>query len=152
MNYSRRLIGFWALTLAFLSVSNSVRAQDDPLPALQKRIDTFFLALTADGAEPKAAFDELLAGSPLEKSDDVKKLVDEVRKFDDRYGDFLEAEQVSSKRVGKDLVLIKYLYKGQKFPVVWHFAFYRAPAKAAPARPWAVILLRFDTRVEQLGQ
>lgn len=146
------LFALAALIMTALAGDATVRAQDDPLPAIQKRIDSFFLALTADGAEPKSAFEELLAGSPLEKSDDVKKLVEEVRKFDDRYGEFLEVEQVAAKRVGKDLVLLKYLYKGQKFPVVWHFAFYRAPGKSSPPRPWAVILLRFDTRVEQLGQ
>lgn len=152
MRYSVKLVGLLIVSSLALATGSSGSAQDDPLPAIQKRIDGFFLALTSTDAEPKVAFDELLLGSPLEKSDDVKKLVEEVRKFDDRYGDFLEAEQISAKRVGKDLVLIKYLYKGQKFPVVWHFAFYRAPSKAAPPRPWAVILLRFDTRVESLGQ
>lgn len=152
MSFPRSWFGPAVILAIVCGVPTSVLAQDDPLPGLQKRIDGFFLALTADDAEPKGAFDELLAGSPLEKSDDIKKLVEEVRKFDDRYGEFLEAEQVSAKRVGKDLVLLKYLYKGQKFPVVWHFAFYRAPSKTPASRTWAVILLRFDTRVEQLGQ
>lgn len=152
MSNSTRMAAVAAALAAALALTQPARAQDDPLPGLQKRIDAFFVALTMDGAEPKSAFDELLVGSPLEKSDDVKKLVDEVRKFDDRYGDFLETEQVSARRIGKDLVLMKYLYKGQKFPVVWHFAFYRAPSKAAPSRAWTVILVRFDTRVELLGQ
>lgn len=137
---------------SLMAMCATARGQDDPLPGLQKRLDNFFVDLAAPSAEPKAAFDELLAGSPLEKSEDVKKLVDEVRKFDEKYGDFLEAEQISAKRVGKDLVLIKYLYKGQKFPVVWHFAFYRAPNKSIAARSWGIISVRFDTRVELLGQ
>ena len=130
----------------------SLLAQEDPLPDLQKRIDGFFVALTTVGAEPKTAFGELLAGGPLEKSEDVKKLVDEVRKFDEKFGVFIEAEQVSTRRIGKDLVILKYLYKAQKFPVVWHFVFYRVPAKTGPPRSWSVISVRFDTRVELLGQ
>jgi hypothetical protein len=126
-------------------------AQEDPLPDLQKRVDTFFLAFSTPGADPKTAFGDLLAGGPLEKSEDVKKLVDEVRKFDERFGLFVEAEQISARRVGKDLVLLKYLYKGQKFPVVWHFVYYRVPNKLGPSRPWSIISVRFDTRLEMLG-
>ena len=148
MNHQPRLL--LVVIVSSAAFAATARGQEDPLPAIKKRLDTFFASLTANGAEPKAAFDELLLGSPLEKSDDIKKLVDEVKKFDDKYGDFLEAEQVSAKLVGKDLALVKYLYKGQKYPVVWHFAFYRPPSKGVATRSWSVISVRFDTRVDLL--
>lgn len=57
------------------------------------------------------------------------------------------------KSVGKDVVLLKYLYKCEKFPVVWYVAYYRDFTRAVTASDdrWVVISIRFDTQVEALG-
>jgi hypothetical protein len=54
--------------------------------------------------------------------------------------------------IGRDLVLLRYLYKGENFPVVWYFTFYRTTA-AGETGPgtWRTIAVRFDTDLELLG-
>ena len=49
-------------------------------------------------------------------------------------------------------MLVRYLLKCEKFPVIWHVVFYRNFARAAGATEdtWVVISVRFDTQVEAL--
>ena len=75
-----------------------------------------------------------------------KKLVDAASKLPDQYGAFVAAEQVRRKQVGNDLVLLTYLYKAERYPVVWRFAFYRP----RPSDKWTVVSLRFDSKLLDL--
>ena len=48
---------------------------------------------------------------------------------------------------------MRYLYKCENFPVVWHFTFYRTPGAGdarAKGAAWRVVAVRFDTELEQL--
>jgi len=52
-------------------------------------------------------------------------------------------------------VFLRYLYKCEDFPVVWTFGFYRPisrPDTPPDETAWRVILVRFDTEVEQLAR
>ena len=58
-------------------------------------------------------------------------------------------------RAGNEsLILMKYLYKCEDFPVVFYFTFYRKPERGdlpAEKNDWRVIIVRFDTELELLG-
>jgi len=103
-----------------------------------------------------AAYGDLLVGSPLSKETKaVDALVQQTARIKQLYGEYRAFERVSQKRVGTDLVLLKYLYKCENFPIVWHFAFYRTPSRAdlktETGDGWRVIMVRFDTELELLG-
>ena len=113
-----------------------------------------FLQGVAQGDEDEA-FNEVLAGSQLkEQGGAVKTLIDKSKDLVDRYGAHRENEAISAKRIGKDVVLLKYLFKCEKFPVVWHVAYYRDSVRSANNSDdrWVVISLRFDTQLESLAQ
>ncbi|MGE0537315.1 MAG: hypothetical protein AB7O68_20250 [Pirellulales bacterium] len=102
------------------------------------------------------AYDQLLAASPtLKRSEGLADLKSKTRELEKRYGRYQSFERVGTRRIGQDVVLLKYLYKCENFPVVWYFTFYRPATSAADALPagtgWRVIALRFDTQIELLG-
>lgn len=124
---------------------------EDDLKSVKARIDTFFQSLTNPTLGPERAFPELIANGPLkDRTDDIKKLIEQALALDLRYGDYSGHDFASSKTVGADLVFLKYLYKGERFPVVFCFTFYRAGPIGGFDRDWSLIGLRFDSRIEAL--
>lgn len=118
---------------------------------LEDRVIRFFNDVAA--GKENDAFNELLHGSQLlEQDDDVQALIDKSKLIEDRYGPFQDSERIDAKRIGNDLVLMKFLFKCEKFPVVWYFAFYRdfRRAPTATSNDWVVIAVRFDSQVERL--
>ena len=148
-NLSRLAIGLLAAS-AVAATSAAAHAQDDPvLTSLGTRVERFFTNLTAAAADSETkALDELLAEGPLAGSDEIKALAEQVQKLDGRFGPYVSSEQVEAKRVGSDLVLLRYLYKAEKYPVAWYFTFYRPPV--GEANKWIAVSVRFDTRLEAL--
>ena len=106
------------------------------------------------GSAQKKAFEEFLIGSPLlKKTADRESLLKKTSELTGLFGEYRAFERISAKRIGNDLVLMKYLYKCEDFPVVWYFTFYRTQAPSTsetpPAKgPWRVIAVRFDTELE----
>jgi hypothetical protein len=150
---------FFALTLLLLvlgaRIANAQEPQrtvsEDDLKSVKARVDTFFQSLTNPTLGPERAFPELIANGPLkERADDVKKLIDQAQALDQRFGDYSGHDFASSKAVGADLIFLKYLYKGERFPVVFCFTFYRAGPIGGFNRDWSLIGLRFDSRIEAL--
>ena len=127
-------------------------AEDKVLVALDARAAQFLEGVSMGQAQ--SAYRELLAGSQLLKQTDaLKTLIEKTVALEKKYGRYREFEQVATKRVGNDLVLLKYLYKCENFPVVWYFTFYRTPSPGEPpveSRQWRVITVRFDTALESL--
>ena len=125
----------------------------DPIVGkLHEKITRFFDRLA--NPEEGAAFNDLLLGSPLsERTAAVKELIERSKELPGRYGTRRDSEQISAKRIGKDVIVLKYLLKYEKFPVVWYFVYYRDFARLTPASDdyWIVISMRFDTQVELLG-
>jgi hypothetical protein len=155
-----RRTSFATLLLAsvFLGGAPSAAAEDESAftdPVVAKLNDRVlrFLNEIAERRETDA-FRDLLSGSQLaEQTAAVKTLVDRSKELAERYGAYRESEAVGGKRVGKDLVLLKYLYKCEKFPVVWRIAYYRDASRttANSDDAWVVISVRFDTQLDQLG-
>jgi hypothetical protein len=134
------------------AVAQDESAFTDPVVAkLNDRVHRF-LSEIAERREADA-FKDLLSGSQLaEQTAAVKTLVERAKELSERYGTYRESEAVGAKRVGKDLVLLKYLYKCEKFPVVWHIAYYRDARGTSNSSDdhWIVISLRFDTQLDAL--
>ena len=145
------------VTGIFLLVVKPAQAEDETAftdPVVAKLNDRVlrFLNEIAERRETDA-FRDLLTGSQLaEQTAAVKTLVDRSKELVERYGQYRESEAVGAKRVGKDLVLLKYLYKCEKFPVIWHIAYYRDAGRATTNSDdsWVVISIRFDTQLDHL--
>jgi hypothetical protein len=153
-----QMIRFAVCLLAMIVLSSRAAAADEPaigpvVSKLQEKV-VHFLEGISNGDEANA-FAELLVGSQLLEQDGaVRGLVEKSKDIVKRYGAHRDSEQVSAKRIGKDLVLLKYLFKCEKFPVVWYFTYYRDFSRSGAAAAddhWVVISVRFDTQVELLG-
>jgi hypothetical protein len=152
-------VGAWVALCAVLLATHDARAADETTPAgpvvgkLNDKVMRFLEGI-ANGDEANA-FSELLVGSQLLEQDGaVRDLVDKSKDIVMRYGTHRESEQVSAKRIGKDLVLMKYLFKCERFPLVWYFAYYRDFSRSGATSGddhWVVISVRFDTQVELLS-
>ena len=133
-----------AAVLTLTVACGTAAAQDDvEVTDLTRRASAFLRTLDED---PQTAFQELLANSELAESEEITRLAAAAEKLPEKYGAFVASEQVGSRRVGQDLVLLTFLYKAERFPVVWRFAFYR-PRESSP---WAVVSLRFDSKLLNL--
>jgi len=129
--------------------------KDTVIDALDARVRPFLEAVSQQGDTQKA-YDDLLRGSALllKKSDEVKALVERTNQLQTKFGRYRNFERIDARAVGKDLVVMKYLYKCEDYPVVWYFTFYRPPARnEAPPEDsaWRVIIVRFDTELERLA-
>ena len=133
----------------------SVGDEDPVLVALSEKIDRFFENLISTNLDQKDAFEDLLAGGPVAGQDDkIKELVTKTKEFDDKFGKYHAHERITADRVGKDLVMLKYLYKAENHPVVWYFTYYRdlrQPEASSESGSWTIIAVRFDTRIDLLG-
>jgi len=149
-------IGRLWLVCIVLSVAASTSAQDFPaepdrdMVSLDDKISQF-LTDVAMGETPDA-FSALLEGSRLaDQEKPLAALIERTKQLETKYGKHIDSEQIAAKRIGKDLVLLKYLYKCEHFPVVWHFAYYRTTNETPSDNgTWRVISVRFDTELERL--
>jgi hypothetical protein len=146
-----------AAGLICLSADRIAPAQqpaDPDLEMLQARVDDFFEGISV-GGRTQTAYQELLAGSRLLKqTKEIDALVNRTDQIHEQYGPYHGFEPIAARRVGKDLVLLRYLYKCEHFPVVFYFTFYRTPRGEPPtetSNSWRVIVVRFDTELELLA-
>ena len=155
----KRILTAVLLVIGFFCRPPALPAQgtsDPDIELLDRKVRQFFEGLSNDDAQ--AAFQQLLAGSQLAKQTDaVKALVDKTRELKAKYGEVRNFEQVAAKRIGKDVVLLRYLYQCEHFPVAWHLIFYRTPSRGdvpeeEKGDTWRVIVLRFDTDLEALAR
>ncbi|MDO5582250.1 MAG: hypothetical protein Q4G69_14070 [Planctomycetia bacterium] len=128
-----------------------ITAESD-LSSLHGTIRIFFENLSDPNKGAKKALEEILKNSPI--SSDEKLLDDlasRVKDINTRFGAYLSFEEIGSKSIGSDLVVIRYLYKCQNYPVVWYFTFYRPIVKTgdtALSRRWMLIGFRYDSNLD----
>ena len=119
---------------------------------LEQKIETFFTELDAS---PKTAFDNLLRGGPLvdaTAAENIEMLRTKLSEVKNLFGRYRGRERIKADAIGSDLVLMRFLYKCDRQPIVWYFTFYRTPASVgSQAGPWMVIGVRFDTNLEVLA-
>ena len=139
---------------AVLAYCAAATAQDDPaVGTVSDRTESFFDNLQQDEVDAKSAFGALLVDGPLAdpaRDTEVAKIVEQYEMLAEKYGALVSTERISAKRVGNDLIFLKYLYKAKNYPVVWYFTFYHPNATDRPEDGWKVIAVRFDTRLNLL--
>jgi len=142
-----RALAYVALLLAVASLSlprSMAQAPQEPANAAH----AFLTALTGD---VDAAYKTLLEESPLASDPErVKKVVSDTKKLfgpKSAYGSPRKdeaIERIKAERVGNDLAVLRYLYKFDRLPVVWHFTYYRTDEK------WVLVGVRFDHEYDSL--
>jgi hypothetical protein len=148
-----------AAVLAAFAFAVSAAAQE-PAAEMQAEItvvkglvDSFFKSLTNKAIGGDGAVRGIIGNSPLKnRTDDINKLIEQAASLDRNYGAYTGHEEASVRVVGKDLIFLRYLYKGERFPVVWHFTFYRPGSNGTRSREWTLIGLKFDSKVEVLDR
>jgi len=128
-------------------------SSDDPVIAQLHAQSVKFLDGISAG-EIETAYGEFLKNSQLGKQTAaVNGLIDKTRGLT-KYGEFRAHERIDVRRIGADLVLLKYLYKCDDFPVVWYFTYYRDfrhEPTTDGAEHWVIVAVRFDSELELLG-
>ncbi|MDR1958779.1 MAG: hypothetical protein LBQ54_07025 [Planctomycetaceae bacterium] len=158
-----------SVMLAFgivMGVSQQIFAQNSTelelYQTLGSRVDKFFRMLDDPKSTPKEAYLSLLGDSPLVKNNQTAQTV--VGNLVTRTGELRAVGQVwiperfDAQMLGKDIVVLRYLYKSDTIPVVWYFTFYHPQSKAgtettlgsSTAAAWLCISTRFDTNLELL--
>jgi hypothetical protein len=151
------------LTVLLLGAAAGGVAQEtgDRVPAsemqeLERRVEDFFEQYADAAVGPQKALRDLLAASPLNSRTEARdKLIDQVGKLESLYGKAAEHEVVTRRSFGRDLVLLRCVLKAERFPIVWHFYFYRAPETMPMSllpRQWSLVEIRFDTNLEALAR
>jgi hypothetical protein len=140
--------------------NTSTPADTSRIQELDSQIEEFFRALKRGTSA--SAFSALLRLSSFDSSSkEVTALQTEVDRCKTQFGEILNWEKYEdeSKRIGVDVVKIRYILKYEKYPVIWTFAFYRKPAaisstpgflpsssvSSASGPPWVLIALHFDS-------
>jgi hypothetical protein len=151
-----------AAIVLVVSWSTAAWAQDpDPdnmgpeVKAVQAEVEAFFKAFSPRSLGPEAAIRQIIGDGPLKnRTEEISQLSDQAEQLDSRYGAYVGHELVSTRVSGKSVIFLRYLYKGERFPVVFYFTFYRPGAAALlPVQPkWSLISLRFDARLEALDR
>jgi len=155
MMCTTRLLAWVLAGAVSLAGARMASGQETPGPGdkLAARVSQFLEGVAR--GETQTAYEELLRGSQLiTQTEAVEALVEKTGRISGQYGQYRAFEQVDVKQIGSDLVLMRYLYKCENFPVVWYFTFYRTPAPgelSAENDTWRVITVQFDTRLERLA-
>src|SRR5262245_31484264 len=143
------LLAVTAATARGLGQAPDEQALEQPI----RQATTFLEALAEDSVDKP--YNTLLENSPLAKDQDkVKKVIKDTKQLfapNSQYGKPRAEEpieRVKAQRVGKDLAILRYLYKFDQVPVVWHFTFYRTNSN----NKWVVVGVRFDHEYEALAE
>lgn len=156
--FSNRRLSVGLLAVAACLIGGQTSSGQDPedpvVELLHEKVSRLLEGISHGSAS--TAFDAFLIGSPLaKKTAGHDALLKSTKELTERFGEYRSFERISAKRIGKDLVLMKYLYKCETFPVVWYFTFYRTPPRgersADSVDSWRTIIVRFDTELELLG-
>jgi hypothetical protein len=123
-------------------------------PVLEKCDDLLgrFFEQVGKGESNKALNELLKDSALLRQSEALKTLADKAKDLDKKYGKYRGFDRIDAKRIGKDLILLRYLYKCDEFPVVWSVAVYRDFKRGdVEGNNWIIVSLRFDTDLDLLG-
>lgn len=146
------VIGLLIVSSSRLALKGQEDNRDDS--QLERQVNAFYEGVMAGG--PNDAYDRLLAGTQIGARDElVRDLKTKTGELESRYGRYRGFERLETRRLGQDLVLLRYVLKCENYPVLWHFTFYRAtPATDGTSLRdnWKLISLKFDTQFEQFAK
>ena len=151
------IFGLFALTSPFLPAqtppavtTNGPDASE--LESLHASIKTFFENITDPSSGPKKGLETLMKNSPLngnDKDEMINALSEKITSIKDQFGPYVSFEPIGVKMVGRDLVILRYLYKCQNYPVVWYFIFYRPLSANGETgnKTWFLIHFYYDSQL-----
>lgn len=131
--------------------TQQVTAPSENFDPLCDAIGNFFENLSDSSKGPRKAVDEFVKNSPMAENEKTKsKIVDGLKTIELNFGNYVAYEQIGVKKIGTDLVVFRYLYKSEDYPVVWYFTYYRPRAKSAEgaSNDWSLIGFRYDTNLD----
>jgi len=152
------------LLIAIAGLTSTAGAQTDPtnhptVELLEAKVNRFFDDLSLDKTD--SGFQSLLTGSPLGlQTESRDALVAKSAAIHELYGECRGFERIYARLFGEsgDLVMLRYIYKCENYPLIWTFWYYRAPPRGESTSEtsnsgWRVIAMRFDTdlRLLELG-
>lgn len=143
------------------AVSLSAQTQEPPavgaaagseLEPLAESVQNFFEQISNPAEGTKSGLETLLKNSPFEgsaKDEMIKTLAEKIDGISQQFGSYVSFEPIGVKRIGRDLIVLRYLYKCQNYPLVWYFIFYRpTPSENETAvKNWQVIHLYYDSQL-----
>jgi hypothetical protein len=140
------------VSFARLALRGQESNRDDT--QLERQANSFFEGLMA--GDQDAAFDKLLAGTQVAtRTETIRDLKDKTDELEPRYGRYRGFERLETRRLGQDVVLLRYVLKCENYPVLWQFAFYRTASTSDTTLPrdnWKLISLKFDTQFEPFAK
>jgi hypothetical protein len=143
----------FSLPLVIVALVGQSRAQAPDEAALEQPTTQTTNFLESLSSNVEGAYDTLLKESPIGHDQErLKKVIAETKRLfasSAVYGKprtEKPVERVKAQIVGNDLAILRYLYKFDQLPVVWHFSLYRTNGK------WVVVGVRFDHEYELLAQ
>ena len=120
---------------------------------LDARITDFFTSLKRGNLA--SAFDELLQQSAF-ASPSAEPQVSEYKKEAERagrqFGEIQNWERFESRQIGSDIVLVRFILKYDRHPVMWTFLYYRKPSSTLSVTSpgtWELFQLYFDTNFSE---
>ncbi|MBR2694506.1 MAG: hypothetical protein IKE69_09880 [Thermoguttaceae bacterium] len=127
-------------------------ASGQEIEPLAEMVQNFFEQISNPAEGTKSGLETLLKNSPFEgnaKDDMIKTLAEKIDGISPQFGGYVSFEPIGVKRIGRDLIVLRYLYKCQNYPLVWYFIFYRpTPSENETAgKNWRVIHLYYDSQL-----
>jgi len=159
----KNLFGIGAVVLCVLLLLPSFRffpagAQSQPVADTSRdefdaRILVFFDALAMRNST--SAFNELLRSSPLgtpDASESLTAMQSRIDELQTQFGNILLWEKLDTKRIGSNIVLVRYVLMYDHYPTVWTFTFYRKPTTSTTLTTpgWVLVELHFETDMKSL--
>ena len=131
------------------AVGGAADSELDPRTAM---VQTFFEQISNPDVGTRSGLETLLKNSPFEgsaKDEMIKTLAEKIDGIFQQFGSYVSFEPIGVKRIGRDLVVFRYLYKCQNYPLVWYFIFYRpTPSENETAgKSWQIIHLYYDSQL-----
>ena len=127
-------------------------AAGSELDPLFESVQNFFEQIANPAEGSYSGLENLLKNSPFEgnaKDEMIKTLAEKIDSIAGQFGSYISFEQIGVKRIGRDLVVLRYLYKCQNYPLVWYFVFYRPTASESETagKTWQIIHLYYDSQL-----
>ena len=123
--------------------------------SLRESIGVFFENMSDQNKGPNKAVEDFLKNSALAENEKTKGRVAEgLKAINQNFGAYVSYEEIGLKSIGEDLIVFRYLYKCENYPVVWYFTYYRPRGQRSESTtssttpPWTLIGFRFDTNLD----
>lgn len=142
---------FGLLFQDFRSELSAQSVSETEISGLQQRIQTFFESI-AEPSGTTTAFNAMFSETQAQDDPAIQDMIQKTNEL--TKGTRWRFEFLDDRTIGQDIILVRYLYKSESYPVVWYFTFYRSQTvrssvdTATSAGTWNCIGIKFDTNLD----